>query len=157
VGDTAIDWTDVPGHPGYRVTSAGALRGPRSVLRPMVMPTGHQYVITGARRKLWVHHAVLLAFVGPRPVGQECRHLDGNPANNSLQNLRWGTRLENSHDKQRHGTELRGEAKPDARLTVAQVRAIRLDTRAARTVGREYGVSHTAVLRIRRGERWAAA
>lgn len=153
---TGIEWTDVPGYPGYQVTATGAIRGPRKVLRPMSTPDGYLYVITGARRKLRVHHAVLLAFAGPRSDGQECRHRDGNSTNNSLLNLQWGTRLENSADKARHGTEPHGEAKPGARLTLAQVKEIRLDDRASRTVGADYGVSHTAIQRIRRGERWAA-
>ncbi len=154
---TAIEWIAVPGHDGYAVTADGDIRGPRSVLRPMAMPDGYLYVITGAKAKLWVHHAVLLALVSPRPTGLECRHLDGNPANNRVENLCWGTRQQNVRDKARHGTELHGEAKSGARLTVEQVAAIRVDTRSARAVGAEYGVSHTAVLRIRRGERWRAA
>lgn len=121
------------------------------------MTTGHLYVITGDRRKLWVHHAVLLAYVGPRPDGQECRHLDGNPRHNHAANLAWGTRLENMRDKDRHGTEPHGEMKPNHRITAEQARAIRTDTRASRVVGQDYGISHTAVLRIRRGERWRRA
>jgi hypothetical protein len=135
--------------------------------------SGHLYVLTPLPRrprKLFVHRAVLLAFAGPPEPGQEARHLDGNPANNHWApgnseeetraaggNLFWGTRLENMRDKARHGTEVYGEAKPDARLTVADVIAIRNDERASRVVGADYGVSHTAILRIRRGERWRAA
>lgn len=155
---TTIEWRDVPGYPGYKASRTGQVLGPRgAVLRPMKMTTGHLYVITGNRRKLWVHHAVLLAYVGPRPEGQECRHLDGNPRHNHADNLAWGTRLENVRDKARHGTEPYGEAKPNHRITTDQARAIRLDNRASRVVGRDYGISHTAVLRIRRGERWRAA
>ena len=36
----------------------------------------------GATRA-YVHKLVLLAFVGPRPKGMQCRHLDGDPGNNS--------------------------------------------------------------------------
>ena len=153
-----IEWRDVPGYPGYKASRTGQVIGPRGlVMRPMKMTTGHLYVITGDRRKLWVHHAVLLAYVGPRPEGQECRHLDGNPRHNHVGNLAWGTRLENVRDKARHGTELHGEAKSNHRITTEQARAKRVDSRASRVVGRDYGISHTAVLRIRRGERWRAA
>ncbi|MFF6931557.1 HNH endonuclease signature motif containing protein [Streptomyces californicus] len=155
---TGIQWTPVPGHRGYEVTRTGQMRGPRGkVMHPMAMSTGHLYVITGDRRKLWVHHAVLLAFVGPRPEGQECRHLDGNPRHNHADNLAWGTRTENMRDKAIHGTEPTGEQKANHRITAEQARAIRVDTRPARVVGRDYGISHTAILRIRRGERWRAA
>jgi hypothetical protein len=155
-------WNPIPTHPGYSASTCGEIRGPRGkILKPMRADSGHLYVLTPrprSPRKLFVHRAVLLAHVGPPPSpAHEGRHGDGNPENNALTNLCWGTRLENMHDKARHGTELHGEAKPAARLTVAKVRAIRNDRRPARVVGAEYGVSHTAILRIRRGERWRAA
>jgi len=46
---------------------------------------------------------VLEAFVGPCPEGMECCHRDGNPANNHVGNLYWGTRSENLYDAVRHG------------------------------------------------------
>ncbi len=67
----------------------------------------HQLMLRadGFYRMRYVHQLVLEAFVGPCPSGLECRHLDGNPDNNQLENLRWGTRLENMADKKLHGTE----------------------------------------------------
>lgn len=59
----------------------------------------------GARKTLSVHVAVLEAFSGPRPPGLVCRHMDGNPANNTLANLQWGTPSDNNYDKRRHGTD----------------------------------------------------
>lgn len=163
--NSAIEWTDTTSPqwravPGWacEATSTGELKGPSGqVLKPYVdTVSGHMHVLIRGR-KLRVHHAVLFAFGFPRPQGQECRHLDGDPSNNDISNLRWGTRLENRHDVARHGRERRGEAKPNHRLTLEQVKAIRADARSARSIGAEYGVSHTAVLRIRRGERWATA
>ena len=59
----------------------------------------------GGRRvsKARVHILMLEAFIGERPQGQVCRHLDGNPGNNVLTNLRWGTESENQHDAVAHG------------------------------------------------------
>jgi HNH endonuclease len=154
-------WAPVPTHAGYAVTENGRIRGPRRILRPMEGPLGHLYVLTPLPRrprKLYVHRAVLLTFVGPPPTEEhEVRHLDGNPHNNDLSNLCWGTHTENMQDKQIHGTELFGEAKPGARLTLAQVLAIKADPRASRLVGAEYSVSHTTVLSIRRGTHWRRA
>lgn len=63
--------------------------------------SGHQ------KREVWyVHRLVLAAFVGPCPEGMEVRHLDGNPANNSLENLKYGTVSENRFDSVRHGTHV---------------------------------------------------
>lgn len=72
-----------------------------------------------------MHVLMLLTFVGPCPKGLMGRHLDGNPLNNRLDNLRWGTRSENEQDKERHGTSNRGERNGISRLTEAKVREIR--------------------------------
>jgi len=47
---------------------------------------------------------VATAFHGPCPDGQQCRHLNGDPADNRSDNLKWGTPSEQAHDKVRHGT-----------------------------------------------------
>lgn len=56
------------------------------------------------RRNSKTHILVLEAFVGPRPPGAVARHLDGNPRNNALGNLVWGTSSENALDRVGHGT-----------------------------------------------------
>lgn len=161
---TGIQWTEetwrqVPDWP-CMASNNGRVKGPSGkVLKPYrVTRFGRTYqhvLIRG--RKLRIHHAVLLAFHGPRPEGHEGRHLDDDSANNQTSNLAWGTRRQNIEDQARNGRRRTGEDKPGARLTVAQVHQIRRDTRASRTVAADYGVSHTAVQRIRRGDRWAAA
>ena len=53
----------------------------------------------------YVHHLVLRAFVGERPVTEErgeIRHLDGNKQNNVLANLCYGTVKENKLDWLKH-------------------------------------------------------
>jgi hypothetical protein len=72
-----------------------------------------------------LHRLMLLTFVGPCPEGMECRHLDGDPWNNCLANLRWGTRKENGEDKVRHGTSLVGTKNGNVRLNEDSVRDIR--------------------------------
>ncbi len=51
-----------------------------------------------------VHRLILETFVGPCPEGMECRHLDGNPANNCLNNIAWGTREQNIEDNRKNGS-----------------------------------------------------
>lgn len=125
------------------------------VLKPYVAERSeYQHVLIGGR-KLRVHHAVLLAFVGPRPEGAVARHLNDVASDNRVENLAWGTIVENAGDRHRRGGYVKGETDPDARLTNEQVRAIRSDSRSSRIVGHAYGVSHTTVQKIRRGEMWS--
>ena len=42
-----------------------------------------------------VHHAVLSAWVHPRPEGMECDHINGDSLDNRLCNLEWVTHQEN--------------------------------------------------------------
>lgn len=56
------------------------------------------------RKRFLIHTLVLEAFVGPRPEGAVCCHIDGDPTNNHVTNLRWGSYSDNNHDLVRHGT-----------------------------------------------------
>lgn len=72
-------WRPVPGSPGYEVSDRGRVRSPRVMLRQGPIGSGHlavQIPRNGKRRTVYVYALVLEAFIGPRPRGQECRHLD---------------------------------------------------------------------------------
>jgi len=58
----------------------------------------------GVQRSRMIYQIMMEAFVGPYPEGMEIRHLDGDPANCALENLRYGTRSENRRDSVVHGT-----------------------------------------------------
>ena len=58
----------------------------------------------GRLKKRYVHSLIAETFIGPRPEGTEVCHNDGNPTNNHVDNLRYGTRSENMLDRVRHGT-----------------------------------------------------
>lgn len=72
-----------------------------------------------------VHTLVLYAFIGPRPRGKVCRHIDGNAYNNVASNLKWGTQQQNIDDKQKHGTQTRGSKHGTSKITEADVIEIR--------------------------------
>lgn len=140
-------WKDVAGFIGaYRVSDKGrimsiarAREGPHGstasvkarVLRGNKTKSGHVSVnlhANGKTRRVFVHVLVLEAFVGPCPPGMECRHFpDRNPANNSVRNLRWGTRQENCLDAVRDGTRVvkRGEKCVTSKLKTSVVVRIR--------------------------------
>lgn len=175
------EWRDVPGYEGhYQVSSLGWVK---SVARavPYVSRSGsimarnlperimtqtpdngpHAYgrmtvklSLGGRAHTKLVHQLVALAFIGPRPDGMEVAHIDGNPANNRKDNLRYATPRENTADKFRHGTVLRGERVANAKLTEADVRGIRECSLSVTNAAKEFGVSIAQVSRIRSGTRW---
>ncbi len=57
-------------------------------------------------------------------------------------------------DKVAHGTHGLGERNPAAKLTEADVRAIRADTRGPVAIARQYGISHPGVIKIKQGLIW---
>jgi hypothetical protein len=112
----------------------------------------------GRKWQVYVHQLVLLAFVGPAPPGQECCHRDGDPSNNALANLRWGTRLCNACDRRLHGRQFRGETHPLAKLTegaVAEIRRRLLAGERKADLAREYGTTRQNIRTIERGDTWS--
>jgi hypothetical protein len=71
--------------------------------------------------------------------------------------LAWGTAKENVADMATHGTHCRGERHHFARFTPADITAIMADPRTNTEVARAYGVSKTAIYRIRLRLAWAHA
>jgi hypothetical protein len=120
---------------------------------------GHRHVTLNAQCKS-VHRLILTTFVGPRPKGMVCRHLDGNPGNNALSNLRWGTPKENAADSIAHGTRAAGERNGSAKLTAEQVRKCRVEYAAGTTsqaeLAKRYGVDPSAVSNAIRRRNWRA-
>lgn len=117
MNDTPERWLPIPGYEGiYDVSDLGRVRSwapwrdtpvPRQ-RRFYVRPTGHLAINlcnNGDDKSVTVHRLVMLAFVGPKPNGLETRHLDGDPTNNRLTNLVYGTHSENMYDRVRHGTD----------------------------------------------------
>jgi hypothetical protein len=110
---TTVEWRPVVGHEmNYQVSSDGQVRSRRrkgargGLLNPMRAHSGHLFVSlhkNNVRTGRSVHQIVAVAFIGPRPNGMEVRHLDGNPTNNRISNICYGSRSENQFDKVRHG------------------------------------------------------
>lgn len=124
MADTTEMWRPVVGYEElYDVSDLGHVRS-----RSRTTPHGHWrrgklmkltsfgsgYLRVGLCRdnkqtKLFVHRLVLDAFRGPCPDGMACRHLNGDPGDNRLNNLCWGTQVENMADRDRHGNTVRGD------------------------------------------------
>lgn len=110
----AETWRPIPEWEGYyEVSDHGMIRSvdrvvPRAgtsgqrvrgrVMKLWANDAGYLYVMgrkRGKSKRIWVHRSVLEAFVGSRPEGLVCMHLNNDPADNRMENLRWGTQQEN--------------------------------------------------------------
>lgn len=109
-------WKDVVGFEGrYQVSSLGSVKSseyrktiirkdgkpqvfvrPSKILTPWLMNNGyHQYQL-GRGNKFLGHRLVALAFLENTRNVSDVNHIDGNKANNNLENLEWVNRSENN-------------------------------------------------------------
>lgn len=169
-------WREVPGYRCYEVSTSGRVRsfrkrGPGSLrderrekcvtIKPAITAKGYARVSLTSDEKavqLAIHRLVLLAFVGPAPQAYlDSRHLDGNPLNNSINNLCWGTKLENGQDRVRHETAPKGTRHWNAKLgddDVREIRAMRERGASLREMATAFGISEGNVLAIVQRKTW---
>lgn len=123
-------WKELYDFPGYCVSSLGRVKGPRSILKPLIDKYGYYRICLYRNRKKYykfIHSLILESFIGPRPKGYECNHKDGKKENNKLNNLEWTTPSENQKHAFRLGlqTSLKGEKCPTRKLSSNDVKWIR--------------------------------
>lgn len=113
------EWRPIPGYDGaYEAGTVGKIRSTDRrdslsrplrgrVLRDAAHPKGYRTVVLsrhGQTHSYYMHTLVALTFHGPRPDGQQVRHLNGNASDNQPSNLAYGTASQNAEDQVRHGT-----------------------------------------------------
>lgn len=148
----------VAGHPRYWVTDLGRVYSEKAG-RYIKGMRGAGYVVVRFYRQggfddHLVHRLVLETFVGPCPVGQEGCHINGDPFDNRLVNLRWDTHVGNMNDRNSHGTAPKGSRHPRAKLSEAQVREIRTSSLRNVDLAGIYGMSVSAIRQARMGLKW---
>lgn len=168
------EWRPVPFAEGYEVSDLGRVRSRRSInglgglrdewriVTGSTVEDGYQLhrfqLADGTVKQMQVHRLVGLVFIGPPPFpGAEVRHWDGDPGNNRLTNLLYGTRKENAADQERHGTRKRGEKVETATLTNDQVREIAAMLTVSvpqQEIADRFGVTQAAVSLIALGRTW---
>lgn len=92
--------------PRYRVYEQGGSvkHGkflPGRIMRPGRQPSGHLTITIVYKKEKFrthVHRLVAWTFLGPQPAEHYVRHLDGNPSNNAVTNLRYGLPWDNITD-----------------------------------------------------------
>lgn len=121
---------------------------------------GYGEIRPGGRkgRKLLVHRVVCEATRGPPPAGRnDAAHRCGNRLCVNPRHIRWATRTENVADTLEHGTRVRGERHPNAKLTEADVRKMRsLEGVVGVTkLAKRFGVSAGTVSEILSRKLWS--
>jgi len=103
-----------------------------------------------AHRRAWA------SVHGDIPPGMCVLHHCDNPSCISVDHLFLGTKGDNNRDRASKGRSASqaGEHNPAAKLTQAQVVAIRNDPRLHREIAVDYGVGRNTISRIKGGQRW---
>lgn len=170
------EWRDVDWAIGYQVSNHGRLRSrwQKGGFPPKPRLTDKWRVLRGSSHKLgytqhymttetglvrqWVHRIVAMVFLGKPPSEKaEVRHLDGDPKNNNVKNLAWGTHIENMRDIDRHKRRKLGQNVPNASLTDDQVKeVVQLWAMGMiqADIANQYSVSLITINRICNGLKW---
>lgn len=123
---------DIKGYEGlYQISNHGRVYGIKRgyILRPHKNGKYSHVQVelrkNGLSKRFYLHRLVLSHF-NREPLNlEECRHKDGNPSNNHISNLEWGTRLENMKDRAVHGNTAVGINNGKSKLTEEKVKEIR--------------------------------
>jgi hypothetical protein len=100
--DNIEEWVLIVGFGGYSVSNQGQVRNDQTgrILRHDVnggyrrVSLSNQGIVT----RVFVHRLVVQAFTGPIPEGHGVDHIDHNPNNNTVSNLRIVSRSENNRN-----------------------------------------------------------
>lgn len=151
----------ISGFPKYEISNLGNLRRGNKNIGGQTNNKGYKVANLRDKNKRFTvkfHALVLEAFVGPRPEGSVCRHLNGIKDDNRLSNLAWGTQKENVEDTDRHGRRPKGEGQRNAVLTSERViearRRVLLGETAA-SIAREWGINSACLRSAVNGRKWA--
>lgn len=167
-------WKDVPGYEGYyQVSSYGTVRSlsrrqwnghkywynKEKVLRPgRKKRYDHLQLSKGNKVKTFqVHQLVASTFMGPQPVNMDVCHLDNNPKNNKLSNLKYVSRKENESHKKMYGTLRAGEKCNFSKLKeidVSFVRYLHKKGVSKAKISKMFKVSWYTIFDIITGKTW---
>lgn len=109
-------------------------------------------------RRQWqggAHRASYEAFCGKIPPGLWVCHRCNTPACVNPEHLYLGTVVENTNDRMKAGTSMRGERHHDTPFTEKDVIAIRQSPESGASLARRLGVSRQAINKIKARKTWA--
>lgn len=163
------EWRTIPDWPKYQASSLGRIRRAIAnqgtfagrLLKSWVNNNGYSVTRLYDRdveKTLFVHALVCAAFHGPRPSPKmTVAHLNGVRSDNRAENLQWKTQADNHADKVRHGTLMRGEGHPSAKLSHMDVIDIHVRLNSGERqcdLAKEYSVARSTIQDIASGAKW---
>jgi len=147
-------WRVLPINERYEVSSNGNVRNRRTkrLLHPGVDASGYPYVglFLGDRvfKRSRVHGLILQAFHGACPVGCCANHIDGNKANNRLDNLEYVTWSRNTGHAYTHGLIKRALYRHKTKPLIPAILAYRANGVSINRTAQLVGVSRGTVRRV---------
>lgn len=104
------EWRPVTGYPGYQVSTDGEVRNAATgrKLKPIQGSTGYSHVTlcdNGRHHQTSIHRLVAQEFIANPENKPIVNHIDGNKANNHVDNLEWCTSSENMKHAYRTGLQ----------------------------------------------------
>jgi len=156
---------DIPGYEGiYKISDSGEvffLKKGKWTKRKTTVWKGYVRVLLtkdGQQKTFSVHRLVLETFIGPCPSGMECRHWpDPNKTNLRVSNLRWGTRKENTNDKDVQGLIARGNKHGASKLSwksVHKIRELYASGHRQKEIAARFHVHNVTIWAIVHGKHW---
>ena len=161
-------WTDILGYEGiYLVSNLGNIkrikngRGvkPNRILKQFIMPNGYCQVALSKNcieEKFYVHRLVITSF-NKESVLETVNHKNGNKLDNSLVNLEYMTRSNNTkHSIHVLKNNKIGINNPNSKLTESDVISIKklLGKITHKEIANIYGVSRPTITEISMGRKW---
>jgi hypothetical protein len=177
--DSTPVYREVPDFDGYEVTRDGRMRsiwaaagtgvkGERKrqkewkYLNPGINCNGYLIVSMrrndGKRMKVLLHRIVLMTFKGPCPHGMIGCHRDDDKENNNIENLYYGTYVQNNRDAVRNGKRPIGENNANSKLTDNDIRIMfkmRLEGYKLDYIANRFNVSKGMVSNILNRKTWS--
>lgn len=140
----------------YEITKEGKIFNKKWGRYVKPQPNGMGYLRVRIGGKLMFVHRLVAEKYIPNPENKpQVNHIDGNPKNNSVDNLEWVTQEENMAHAVRTGLQPTGENHPMAKLNWEKVDYIRKHTELSRNeISKIFDITPSTVSSIRNNKTW---